>query len=642
MRAAGVLSFIFAATTFFLPVQFLNAQEIFKSSENGNLAEVRSLLEKNSDLLNSKDETGRTPLHRACRGKHADIIEYLINRGANVNLQDNYGCIPLHNSAVRGHMEAVRLLVSGGAEINLQDKTLSTPLHWAARRGHENVVVFLLEKQAKVDIKNEYGRTPLHLVARISGNVQIGRMLISSGADINMKCTAGWPPLNYAVFRGRTEIVSLLIEKGVNIPYKGKDGEELLHRAAMGGQRELLDIILSKGGDTKSYNKNGGTLLHSAAAGGLENLANDLLKKGFDINSGNRYGFTPLHRAAEEGKTNTVKILLAKGAFVNAKEYTNRTPLLLAHDSQHKETADFIRSKGGSSKQEKYLSVSGEYLGCSPPGRKPVLLAPGIISSPVLEHSAPSFSPEGKQILWSMFKTNPYRMALMYMQIRDGKWTVPEEIGFTDGKGGDFPLFSNDGKTFYFISSRPVNSNVQSSKSNFWYAVKTEKGWSEPELFDDVVNERALEWGFSFARNGDLYFTSTGEGSLGSSDIYVSRNINGRYQLPENAGESINTLYMDSQPFIAPDGRYLIFNSTGRKNDVIGGGDLYISFRLQDGSWSKAGNMGRNVNSEGSEFGAKVSPDGKYLFFVSDRNGNGDIYWMDAGIIDELKPEILK
>ena len=51
--------------------------------------------------------------------------------------------------------------------------------------------------------------------------------------------------------------------------------------------------------------------------------------------------------------------------------------------------------------------------------------------------------------------------------------------------------------------------------------------------------------------------------------------------------------------------------------------------------------MGPTINSEETEYGPMLSPDGKYLFFTSTRSGDGDIYWMDAAIIEEHKPKNL-
>ena len=67
--------------------------------------------------------------------------------------------------------------------------------------------------------------------------------------------------------------------------------------------------------------------------------------------------------------------------------------------------------------------------------------------------------------------------------------------------------------------------------------------------------------------------------------------------------------------------------------------DLYICFNDGFGNWSKAKNMGNMINTRAPENCAYVTPDGKYLFFNSGRNGNYDIYWVDAGIIETLKTE---
>ena len=80
--------------------------------------------------------------------------------------------------------------------------------------------------------------------------------------------------------------------------------------------------------------------------------------------------------------------------------------------------------------------------------------------------------------------------------------------------------------------------------------------------------------------------------------------------------------------------------------------DLYVSFRRESGSWTKPKNMGRKINSEAKDAFPYVTSDGKYFFFNSSRvsvlndkkipDGPGNIYWVDAKIIEELKPDELK
>ncbi len=140
----------------------------------------------------------------------------------------------------------------------------------------------------------------------------------------------------------------------------------------------------------------------------------------------------------------------------------------------------------------------------------------------------------------------------------------------------------------------------------------------------------------SLTRDGTIYFFSRRPGGLGESDIYRSRLVNGKYLKAENLGTVINTEEHEWDPFIAPDESFLVFCST--KAGGYGRDDLYISFREGDGSWTKPVNMGENFNSPGLDNRPSITPDGKFLFYVTAKSGNRDIYWVDARIIEDLKP----
>jgi Tol biopolymer transport system component len=142
------------------------------------------------------------------------------------------------------------------------------------------------------------------------------------------------------------------------------------------------------------------------------------------------------------------------------------------------------------------------------------------------------------------------------------------------------------------------------------------------------------------ASNGNLYFFTSRKDGIGKCDIYVSKFINGRYLPPVSLSKAVNSTQNDWDAYVAPDERYIIFSSQNR-SDTLGDQDLYISFRKQNGEWTQSRNMGKRVNSESSEICPVVTLDGKYLFFTSRRRNNSDIYWVDAKIIVDLKPEEL-
>jgi Tol biopolymer transport system component len=141
----------------------------------------------------------------------------------------------------------------------------------------------------------------------------------------------------------------------------------------------------------------------------------------------------------------------------------------------------------------------------------------------------------------------------------------------------------------------------------------------------------------SVANNGDLFIAGEKERDNGISNIYHSKFIAGKYMKPKALYEEVNSpKYKDFAPFVSPGQKVLMFSSMDRP-DSYGGADLYISFRSKEGGWEKAMNMGAEVNSDHLECWPAFSPDAKWLFFVSDRNGKDKIYWLDTAIVEQLK-----
>jgi hypothetical protein len=160
-------------------------------------------------------------------------------------------------------------------------------------------------------------------------------------------------------------------------------------------------------------------------------------------------------------------------------------------------------------------------------------------------------------------------------------------------------------------------------------------------MFGRSINTESYYENYPAVTNdGTVYYMSRREDGVGRTDVYRSRNNDGRYGEAENLGPPINTAVSDIDPFVAPDESYLIICQD--KPGGLGGLDLYVSFRSDDGSWLEPQNMGPNVNSSAGEARPYVTPDGEYLFFTSNRPGDrslGKIFWVDAAVIEDLKPE---
>ncbi len=286
----------------------------------------------------------------------------------------------------------------------------------------------------------------------------------------------------------------------------------------------------------------------------------------------------------------------------------------------------------------KFPVLKGPYLGQKPPGIKPEIFALGIISTDISE----GCSGWGNHMEYFIFQRWINKKSRLYiMNQTKGVWSEPVLLPFVDKyQVGDFTI-APDGKTMTFASNILIEDiGSEGEGGNIWIVKITDTGWTEPRPIGPPVNTKYHDSYPSLAANGNIYFFSRKPGGFGKSDVYMSKFINNKYQTPVNLGININTKNHEWDTYIAPDESYMIYCSL--MPGGLGDDDLYVTFKQGDGSWSKPVHMGKKINSEKSENRPYVSPDGKYFFYTSSKRGNRDIYWVDAKIIEELKPRELK
>lgn len=260
------------------------------------------------------------------------------------------------------------------------------------------------------------------------------------------------------------------------------------------------------------------------------------------------------------------------------------------------------------------------YLGQKTPGLIPEAFAPGLVSTEHWEGSG-VFTPDMKEFYLRRRGGKYEAMASTVFQYKDDQW---QESIILPRMGQ--PFISPDGQTMH-LGRR--------------YKERTETGWSEIKnlggKFEDIRIMRLTS-----SSKGTYYFDEFRED--GDSPIRYSRLVNGEREAPRLVSEQINSGAWLAHPFIAPDESYIMWD--GQREDGFGDSDIYISFRQQDGAWGNAINLGDKINTTAWEAEARVTPDGKYLFFNrnmgSDNYENVDIFWVDAQIIEALRTKTNK
>jgi hypothetical protein len=260
------------------------------------------------------------------------------------------------------------------------------------------------------------------------------------------------------------------------------------------------------------------------------------------------------------------------------------------------------------------------------PAVAPELFAPGVISTD-LDESSGSFSPDGKSFYFvrrGAYTTSPPISIICFSEFRDGKWTRPEVAPFSGIYLDGSPYFSPDGKRLYFGSKRPTESNPNGSDWNIWFVDKIDNHWSDPQELGEPINTAKNDTNPAVAADRTMYFASDRDSAPGYFHIYRAHLKNGKYEQPEKLGPEINSGDAETNPYISPDQKILIFASY-RKDNLSGGGnhydraDLYVSIN-RDRHWTPARHLEHGINTTASEGNPTMSPDGKWFYFTSERS----------------------
>ncbi|XP_072851404.2 poly [ADP-ribose] polymerase tankyrase-2 isoform X2 [Pogona vitticeps] len=300
------------------------ARELFEACRNGDVERVKRLVRPEN--VNGRDTAGRksSPLHFAAGFGRRDVVEYLLQSGANVHARDDGGLIPLHNACSFGHAEVVNLLLRHGADPNARDNWSYTPLHEAAIKGKIDVCIVLLQHGADPTIRNTDGRTALDLAdpsakAVLTGEYKKDELLESARSGNEEKLMALLTPLN--------------------VNCHASDGRKStpLHLAAGYNRVKIVQLLLQHGADVHAKDKGDLVPLHNACSYGHYEVTELLVKHGACVNAMDLWQFTPLHEAASKNRVEVCSLLLSYGADPTLLNCHNKSTIDLAPTPQLKE-----------------------------------------------------------------------------------------------------------------------------------------------------------------------------------------------------------------------------------------------------------------------------------------------------------------
>ena len=266
-------------------------------------------------------------------------------------------------------------------------------------------------------------------------------------------------------------------------------------------------------------------------------------------------------------------------------------------------------------------SQSGPF-GQKPPGNTPEIFAPGIISNPDTKEMGCTWMPDMKEFYFTRQGTDedPRLWSIWYSKQINGEWTEPEIAGFS-GKHIDVaPFITYDGKYMFIYRKSLTDTSITRGT---WIIERKGDIWTESRFFVDAYMLTTADF--------DTFYCTidTVAGAVNRQIAYMTY-TDSEFSEKKPIEKQLNSPHFDAHSNISPKGNFILFDSD--RPGSFNGLDIYVSFSRDNNEWSEAINLGENIN-RGQYSIPSMSPDGKYLFL----NAKGDIYWVDATVIGNLK-----
>lgn len=287
----------------------------------------------------------------------------------------------------------------------------------------------------------------------------------------------------------------------------------------------------------------------------------------------------------------------------------------------------------------------------TPTPYKAELFAPGVISTRDYERDG-TFTPDGKTFYFTKRTMWSYFSAICVSHLRGGHWTEPTVASFSGQYVDATPFVSLDGQHLYFASRRPMEG-APAGGYNIWVVDRAGDSWSAPHALPKPINGHGSVFAPVMVRDGSLYFVAGNP-----PHVMVARRQGDGWAEPTPVGADDEPGSAELSGYVDPDERYLVVTVVGRADalktaeGIYDRADLYVRSHGANG-WSAPRHLPAPINTGAEEGSPFVSPDGRYLYFTSERgvftehgtafsypeleralhapgNGLGDIYRIDS------------
>lgn len=312
------------------------------ASMYGQLEVLNLLWERGpKEQINEVNAYSNAPLHLACLNNYYDVAVSLLDWGGKIDqlaIVDQLGpngATPLYHACAEGNDEIIDLLVERGADIHMKNDDGDTPILYSCRHSQLSSLKTMLKHGALVSDVNRQGDNCFHVVLdnqeSLGTPIEVLKVLADEGANINLSNNIGYSPLRLACLQQNSQQVECLLDLGADInDQKSLIKETSLMTACRNLDTEIVMKLLRRGADIRPMNIHGQTALALACLfNRLENVR-ALIHIGATVAVCDRDGHTPLYTAVINKNIDIALEILATPAYfplnpVKERAFTERS-----------------------------------------------------------------------------------------------------------------------------------------------------------------------------------------------------------------------------------------------------------------------------------------------------------------------------